>query len=407
MDKMTYAPMIICNDTWMIFMYLQTQYLVYYTFYVSSDPSELNCVVMNLNCFGNIIKGLPQLNLPCVFSSWLWSSWVGNFIFRRTDNNQRKTIMPPLNTSHPSPATSLMGIPGLGTCMSGLGFPSAPCMWWQWWGMWPFGCAGADTKPPWLPPCSFCACLRHWPWSSPTSTSASHALSLLAWSPWHCLWCLPDPNVLHSQLHHHGIRLFPDHGHWPLCGHLSSTVPYHHTDQHSHHYNGYYCGDSGVAFFSPHPILLKQLPYCRTRIIAHTYCEFMAVLKLACVDTGATSRYSLSVASIIGSCDAILTAVSYVFIFQSVYPALPSREAGFKVWARGSHVCVILVFYSTTGFSIFTHRFWEKYTCTYPYFYCKYVSFGAPFLNPIVYGVRTKKIQEHVVKALSIKVAWF
>ena len=36
----------------------------------------------------------------------------------------------------------------------------------------------------------------------------------------------------------------------------------------------------GVVFFSPHPILLRQLPYCRTRIIAHTYCEFMAVLKL-------------------------------------------------------------------------------------------------------------------------------
>ncbi|KAI4537514.1 hypothetical protein MG293_012377 [Ovis ammon polii] len=33
----------------------------------------------------------------------------------------------------------------------------------------------------------------------------------------------------------------------------------------------------GVAFFSLHPVLLKQLPYCRTRIIVHTYGEFMAV----------------------------------------------------------------------------------------------------------------------------------
>lgn len=113
----------------------------------------------------------------------------------------------------------------------------------------------------------------------------------------------------------------------------------------------------GVAFFSPHPILLKQLPYCRTRIIAHTYCEFMAIVKLACVDTGATKCYSLSMATIIGSCDAIFIAISGVFILHSVF-CLPSREASFKALGTcGSHVCVILVFYSTTGFSIFTHRF--------------------------------------------------
>ncbi|KAG8522808.1 Olfactory receptor 52K1, partial [Galemys pyrenaicus] len=93
----------------------------------------------------------------------------------------------------------------------------------------------------------------------------------------------------------------------------------------------------GVVFFSPHPILLKQLPYCRSRIIAHTYCEFMAVVKLACKDVGATKSYSLSMASIIGSCDAILIAVSYAFILRSVF-RLPSREASFKALGTcGSH----------------------------------------------------------------------
>ncbi|XP_002930743.2 olfactory receptor 52D1 [Ailuropoda melanoleuca] len=161
----------------------------------------------------------------------------------------------------------------------------------------------------------------------------------------------------------------------------------------------------GVAFFSPHPILLKQLPYCRTRIIAHTYCEFMAVVKLACVDTGATTQYSLSVASLIGSCDAILTAVSYAFILRSVFH-LPSREAGFKALGTcGSHVCVILVFYSTAGFSIFTHRFGKSVPAHIHIFIANMYLLVPPFLNPIVYGVRTKKIREHVLRALRIKVA--
>ncbi|XP_008053398.1 olfactory receptor 52D1-like [Carlito syrichta] len=161
----------------------------------------------------------------------------------------------------------------------------------------------------------------------------------------------------------------------------------------------------GVAFFSPHPILLRQLPYCRTRIIAHTYCEFMAVVKLACIDTGATTHYSLSVASIIGSCDAILIAVSYVFILHSVF-RLPSREASFKALGTcGSHVCVILVFYSTAGFSIFTHRFGKNVPAHVHIFVANIYLLVPPFLNPIVYGVRTKKIREHVLKVLRVKAA--
>lgn len=161
----------------------------------------------------------------------------------------------------------------------------------------------------------------------------------------------------------------------------------------------------GVTFFSPHPILLKQLPYCGTRIIAHTYCEFMAIVKLACKDIGATKSYSLSMASIIGSCDAIFIAVSYAFILRSVF-RLPSREASFKALGTcGSHVCVILVFYSTAGFSIFTHRFGKNIPAHIHIFIANMYLLVPPFLNPIVYGVRTKKIREYVLRTLMVKVS--
>ncbi|XP_006183167.2 olfactory receptor 52D1 [Camelus ferus] len=148
-----------------------------------------------------------------------------------------------------------------------------------------------------------------------------------------------------------------------------------------------------VAFFSPHPILLKQLPCCRTRIIAHTYCEFMAVVKLACMDTGATKSYILSMASVIGPCDAVLVAISYAFILRSEF-RLPSQEASFKAPGTcGSHVCVILVFYSTAGFSIFTHRFGKHIPAHIHIFIANMYFSVPPFLNPIMYGVRTKKIK--------------
>ncbi|VFV20871.1 olfactory receptor 52m1 [Lynx pardinus] len=141
------------------------------------------------------------------------------------------------------------------------------------------------------------------------------------------------------------------------------------------------------------------------RITIMSIIVFMAVVKLACMDIGATKSYSLSMASIIGSCDAILIAVSYAFILRSVF-RLPSREASFKALGTcGSHVCVILVFYSTAGFSIFTHRFGKNVPAHVHIFIANMYLLVPPFLNPIVYGVRTKKIREHVIRTLMVKVA--
>nr|XP_023396361.1 olfactory receptor 52K2-like [Loxodonta africana] len=140
----------------------------------------------------------------------------------------------------------------------------------------------------------------------------------------------------------------------------------------------------GVAFFFPHLILLRQLTYCRTKIIAHAYCEFMVVVKLACVDTGATKCYSLSVASIIGSCDGFFIAVSYVLILRAVCH-LPSWEASFKALGTcGSHVCVILVFYSTAVFTFLTHRFGHNVAPQIHIFIANMYLLVPPFLNPIV-----------------------
>ncbi|XP_043854739.1 olfactory receptor 52E2-like [Dromiciops gliroides] len=113
----------------------------------------------------------------------------------------------------------------------------------------------------------------------------------------------------------------------------------------------------GVVFFSPHPTLLKQLPHCRTQIIAHTYCEFMALVKLACADAGAAKGYSISMAGIFDCCDTSFITISYILILCAVFH-LPSCEARLKALGTcGPHVCVILVFYSTAGFTFLTHRF--------------------------------------------------
>ena len=73
--------------------------------------------------YKQIIKGLPQLNLP-YFQLLVWYLGMATLSSEELIKIKEKTIMPPLNTFHPSPVTfSLMGIPGLEHLHVWIGIP--------------------------------------------------------------------------------------------------------------------------------------------------------------------------------------------------------------------------------------------------------------------------------------------
>ncbi|XP_058041244.1 uncharacterized protein LOC131199467 [Ahaetulla prasina] len=154
-----------------------------------------------------------------------------------------------------------------------------------------------------------------------------------------------------------------------------------------------------LVLFSPHPFLVWKLPF-----ITHSHCEFMAVVKLACADPAVTKAYNLMVASLIGDIDVLFIGLSYGLILHTVCQ-LPSKEAGLKALGTcGSHVCVILVFYSTAVFTFLTHRF--SHGSIPPQVHIPVANVYLlipPTLNPIIYGVRTKQIPERVLRGLRWK----
>nr|XP_005313306.1 olfactory receptor 52K2-like [Chrysemys picta bellii] len=160
----------------------------------------------------------------------------------------------------------------------------------------------------------------------------------------------------------------------------------------------------GAILLGPHPFLLKQLPYCRTHVISHTYCEFMALVKLACADTTVMSAYSLAVAFLTGGLDFILIVLSYILILRAVF-SLPSKEAQHKSLSTcSSHVFVMLVFYTPAIFTYFSHRFGLMAPHIHILIANMYLLFP-PMMNPIIYGVRTSGIRESVLHLLGIKPA--
>ncbi|XP_053163187.1 olfactory receptor 52R1-like [Hemicordylus capensis] len=155
----------------------------------------------------------------------------------------------------------------------------------------------------------------------------------------------------------------------------------------------------GVFFISPFSFLASRLPYCNRRqlVIAHSYCEHMAVVKLACGGTRTNVVYGLFVAFAVVGFDVFIIASSYVMIFKTVVK-LPSHEARLKAFRTcASHICVIFSFYIPALFTFLTHRFGHGVPHHVHIMVAILYLLVPPTLNPIVYGMKTKVIRDRVL----------
>ncbi|XP_004477005.1 olfactory receptor 52M1-like [Dasypus novemcinctus] len=159
----------------------------------------------------------------------------------------------------------------------------------------------------------------------------------------------------------------------------------------------------GVLYIGPLPLMIRlRLPFYRTQIIAHSYCEHMAVVTLACGDTRVNNLYGMGIGFLVLILDSLAITASYVMIFRTVM-GLATPEARVKTLGTcGSHICAILVFYIPIAVSSLTHRFGHHVPPHIHILLANFYLLIPPILNPVVYAVRTKQIRErllHILKA--------
>uniref|UniRef100_A0A8C8VPC4 G-protein coupled receptors family 1 profile domain-containing protein n=1 Tax=Pelusios castaneus TaxID=367368 RepID=A0A8C8VPC4_9SAUR len=147
----------------------------------------------------------------------------------------------------------------------------------------------------------------------------------------------------------------------------------------------------------PFPVLARKWPYCKTNVITHTYCEHLALVKLACTDIRSSSYYGLLVAFLVTGPDMTFIFLSYIQILRAIF-SLPTKEARLKTFGTcGSHLCVILTFYIPSLFSFVTHRFGHNVPLYIHIITANVYLLVPPMLNPIIYGVRTKQIWDSLL----------
>uniref|UniRef100_A0A8C5M1B1 Olfactory receptor n=1 Tax=Leptobrachium leishanense TaxID=445787 RepID=A0A8C5M1B1_9ANUR len=102
---------------------------------------------------------------------------------------------------------------------------------------------------------------------------------------------------------------------------------------------------------SPCVFLFKRFHSFKTNVISHSYCEHMAVVKLAKGDISVNSAYGLMVAFTVAGGDMMLIILSYAMIFRAVY-RLPSTEARLKAFNTCTpHMCLFISLYTLAIFS--------------------------------------------------------
>ncbi|XP_029457538.1 olfactory receptor 51G2-like [Rhinatrema bivittatum] len=157
-----------------------------------------------------------------------------------------------------------------------------------------------------------------------------------------------------------------------------------------------------TALEIPLLILLKRVPFCRTRLLSHPFCFHSDMLKLACGDTRISNLYGLFVVVSTAGIDSVCILLSYMAIIKTVL-RISSREPLKALNTCGSHICTVLIFYIPMIGLAAVHRFGKNAPPVVYFLMGNIYILLPPVLNPIIYSIKTKQIQRAVLRIFRTK----
>ncbi|XP_006032170.1 olfactory receptor 52K1-like [Alligator sinensis] len=153
-----------------------------------------------------------------------------------------------------------------------------------------------------------------------------------------------------------------------------------------------------VSFVSPVVILASQVRYCRSNIIRHFVCEHMALICLSCGDVSRNKIVGLTMRSITIIFDLGFLLMSYSRITHAALKMASGNIRHKAFHTCGTHLIVILIFYFSSLSSSVVYRVGKSVSQDMHNLISAIYLLVPCAVNPIIYGLRTKEVRQHLLK---------
>ncbi|XP_050774851.1 olfactory receptor 49-like, partial [Gopherus flavomarginatus] len=157
----------------------------------------------------------------------------------------------------------------------------------------------------------------------------------------------------------------------------------------------------GILIIIAPTIVLFQLPFCGPNVINHFFCDSTPLIKLACADTWLIEciGFITALLSLLGT--LAITLVSYIKIISTVMhvPSGHGRQKTFSTCT--SHIIVVSITYGSCIF-MYVKPMWSG-GLDLSKTVAVLNTVVSPLLNPFIYSLRNRQVQEAVRKAIGQK----
>uniref|UniRef100_A0A8C8ZUR0 Olfactory receptor n=1 Tax=Prolemur simus TaxID=1328070 RepID=A0A8C8ZUR0_PROSS len=147
-----------------------------------------------------------------------------------------------------------------------------------------------------------------------------------------------------------------------------------------------------------HTLYVFQLPFCRSRLINHFFCEIPSLLPLVCQDTSQYEHTILLSGLIILLLPFMAILASYARVLTVVFQMSSGKGKKKAISTCSSHLTVASLFYMTT---LFTYtRPHSLHSPSQDRVVAVFYAIVTPLLNPFIYSLRNKDVMGSVRRLL-------
>ncbi|XP_077175188.1 olfactory receptor 10V1-like [Paroedura picta] len=144
-------------------------------------------------------------------------------------------------------------------------------------------------------------------------------------------------------------------------------------------------------------LLILTLPFCGGNEINNFFCDFPAVMKLACGNTSAHQVTLFITSVIVITVPFLMICISYIFIVMAILQihSTAGRKRAFSTCS--SHILVVLLQYGCGSLIYLCPS--SSYTEEEGWLVSVVYTFITPVLNPLIYSMRNKELKDALSRA--------